>query len=182
MASKALKPDRAALAVQTTAALKEALDRLKKAVRELDSEVGIFSDRSLKDAVKLYKTVTVPDYEKRIANVLALQPGTDPYNEFWNDNTRIRKVLESAELAGDQVRATMDKAKIRFWDGFWEGLAKRYMEMWNNAADTARKLVDYLPWIVTGVVVVAAFPLITKLAQKASQAPALQGYRRRRYY
>lgn len=178
----------ASKAAEKPGAKKEDLEKVQATIlgiQKLANEATQRSEAALRDLAK-YKS-SEPNYQVWVdlvardrARLTSWQ--ADPkmaYQAFTNRDTADR-FIKGQEATADMLRAATTKHGISFWDGFWENLGKRYVEMLNNLP-TLKDTLNMVPWIVAGIALVAAFPLIQALSKTGAKALGeAPRYRRRR--
>lgn len=145
----------------------EALNRIDAALSSLEKAAGWFKSQQNKDKLALYrKTAAFYRTQYDTAN-------TDPgvYRAFWTDPARVTKYMSNLELFAGQVRAAAEGASVSFWDGFWESLGRRTVEVLGKIPNPD-DVLDKIPWVAIGIVGVAVIVLVPLLRTLVTAAPA----------
>lgn len=94
----------------------------------------------------------LPIYTQGLANLKAEWSRVD--DSFFADRSRVERFLSKIPPFADQIKAATEKYQVSFWDGFWESLGKRYVQLLDGLP-TVKEALSAARWIVPALAVLA---------------------------
>lgn len=140
----------------------EALNRVDKAIKDLEQAAGWFQSSEDKAKIALYKRQAA-DNRRQYNEWNALKG--EEWVKTWSNTEGLKRRFQSMIYFAEQIQASAAIAKVSFWDGFWERLGKNYMDLLAKFP-TPKDVFAAIPWVVGGIALIAFFPLIRRLGSK----------------